>query len=92
MRLDLCWAGERTPSTLHNINHYWQQSDRAWIDLTTGKEANYAGASGHKALKHLLQNCLQQTQRPLPELQPGTQYYDASLLLLAHIAQQEGLQ
>ena len=80
------WAGKRNAKELGHIRQFWQTSQPAWINITTGEEASYPLSAGGLAIRQLLNGNFKNAS---PTLTPRQDYYAASLLILSQIAEAE---
>ena len=95
--LNLAWAGETDAPALVASNRFWNVTARssfpAWTDLNSGAPAPYAANAGVVAVATL--GAMSQGRLPAGADMPGqrlaTDYYSASLALLARIASQEAV-
>ncbi len=98
--LYLIWAGHADAEFIERYNKAWSdyplnQSPPSWIDPFTGKTAGYRGAKGFLAVRQLVsralgrnvRSSLRYAQAKMPALGDWDDYYSASLVLFANLAQ-----
>jgi endoglucanase len=91
------WAGECQAPALGAALNFWTHATPgrlpAWTDLRTGALAPYAGHAGVSAIATLSYNAKSgfSQKAAIPSVARATDYYGAALVMLARIAQQEGL-
>jgi endoglucanase len=88
--LYLIWGGEATPQRLAAELSFWGSfTDKpipAWVDVTDGSIAPFAGPTGFQAIVQLARLRHDPKAAPLPEIGDKDDYYSASLILLADLA------
>jgi endoglucanase len=91
--LYLIWAGEATPDRLASYLDFWNDYGSkpipAWTDVKDNSVAPYAGSTGFQAIIQLTRNFGGAAPAALPAIGDKDDYYSASLILLASIAQTE---
>jgi endoglucanase len=89
--LYLVWGREATTQRLAPVINYWNAfTDKpvpAWVDVTDGSFAPYPAPSGFHAVIDLVRARFNPKPPPLPLIQDSDDYYSASLILLAGLAQ-----
>jgi len=90
--LYLIWGRVATTDRLAADIKFWDGfADKpvpAWIDVTNGKVAPFAAPSGFQAVIELVRSRLHAKPPSLPQIGDSDDYYSASLILLAGLAQQ----
>jgi endoglucanase len=96
IRVPLWWIWQKLPvgPAMRSIERFWAASPRgavpAWVDLKTNEVATYVASPGVVAIMRLMRLSSGQADEVSPQTIANTaSYYDASLILLAHIAEQE---
>jgi endoglucanase len=89
--LYLLWAGLDNPQRLQPFRSYWGFFQNApflppWTDLLQDSVSSHDAPAGMRAIARLV---TMGGDSPLPDLEPGQDYYSASLLLLSKLAQRE---
>lgn len=84
------WAGLSVAPAASAANRFWSaypgDSFPAWVDLVSGETAPYAAASGLVAVSRLARATPAADSDILPSLSKASNYYDAALILLCHLA------
>ena len=93
--LHLVWAGESRANALTALAAYWNSPSGilqpAWVDLKSGKQANFGGHSGLKAIAAISNAAVANsgTTPDLPGQRPGQDFFPSALAMLARVAWQE---
>ncbi len=94
--LNLVWAGDFSASALQSIAHFWTHSRQGemrarMVDITSGLATTLPAQSGMTAIAALALEAVTFYDQGLDtyEVKQAASYYDASLMLLARIAEQE---
>jgi endo-1,4-beta-D-glucanase Y len=91
--LYMIWGGEATPERLASYLDFWNEFGPkpipAWTDLKDNSLAPYAVSTGFEAIIQLTRSIGQPNPPKLPTIGENDDYYSASLVLLAAIAQRE---
>jgi endoglucanase len=89
--LYLIWGSEATVSRLAAELRFWNDfTDKpipAWVDVTDGSLAPFPAPNGFQAVIQLARSWRAPKPPPLPEIGDKDDYYSASLILLAGLAQ-----
>jgi endoglucanase len=96
IRVPLWWTWQGLPlgPGIQSIDSFWSESSSqtvpAWVDLDTGAVAPYAATAGTQAIMRLVRLAFGGAQKTTAyEVADAKNYYDAALILLAGIAEQE---
>jgi endo-1,4-beta-D-glucanase Y len=96
IRVPLWWIWQKLPTypVISSIEEFWaaepSRNAPAWADLKTNETAPYPATPGMTAINRLLRLGGGSHNEPNgPSLADVSNYYDASLILLSHIAEQE---
>jgi endo-1,4-beta-D-glucanase Y len=88
--LYLVWGHEATRQRLAAEMRFWDGfGDKpvpAWVDVTNGAVAPFPAPSGFQAIIDLVRARLGGKAVPLPQIADADDYYSASLILLANMA------
>jgi endo-1,4-beta-D-glucanase Y len=91
--LYLIWGGWASPERLAPCLDFWNDFGTkpipAWANVEDNSLAPYAGSTGFRAIVELARGYGQPDPPPLPTIGDKDDYYSASLVLLAEIAQRE---
>lgn len=88
--LNMAWAGLADPALASSMADFWSShrpAAPAWVDLNTNETARYSVNVGQQAVALLIARASH--DQIFPDLSQATDYYAASLLLLAKLAWQE---
>jgi endoglucanase len=89
--LYLIWGRVATAERLTADMKFWDGfADKpipAWVDVTNGSVAPFAAPSGFQAIIQLVRSRLHAKDAALPQIGDNDDYYSASLILLAGLAQ-----
>jgi endo-1,4-beta-D-glucanase Y len=98
VRVPLWWAWQRLPAgaAIHSVEEFWTAAPSkvvpAWVDVKTNEMAPYPATLGMTAIMRLLRLAAGNPNEPNgPTVSDAVSYYDAALILLSHIAEQEML-
>jgi endo-1,4-beta-D-glucanase Y len=96
IRVPLWWSWQKLPvgSVIQSVQQFWSAfppaAVPAWVDLKTNEPAPYAATSGMTAVMRLTRMATGGAEQTMPvTVANATNYYDAALILLAHIAERE---
>ena len=93
MPLFLVWGGLHEAPAVGAAADFWREAQPgrlpAWVDLRNGTLAHYAGHSGVAAVAALARTAREGQAFEIPNQATATDYYSASLMLLARMARQE---
>lgn len=90
--LNLCWAGLHDQGAVAAARRFWLEQPHqvipAWVDLRTEHQAPFPASAGVAAIARLTQAATlgQGSLAAMPRVDGATDYYSASLTLLARIA------
>jgi len=88
----LAWAGETRHPALIGAHRFWTdprwRAPPAWVDLMTGRTADFAISSGVRAIASFVAARIANDGAPiaLPSINEAQDYYSASLTLLVRMA------
>jgi endo-1,4-beta-D-glucanase Y len=98
IRVPLWWVWQKLPpgSAIQAIEQFWRETPTnvvpAWVDLRTNEAASYQATPGIVAVSRLVRLAFGDQRSPdAPVIADTKSYYDASLVLLSHIAEREML-
>lgn len=92
----LVWAGLGAEEALRPFDRFWSahrgegEAPPAWVDLVSGEIATDRGVAGYEAVARLAARRELDTAFVDNAIARAPDYYSASLLLLAEVAQREG--
>jgi endo-1,4-beta-D-glucanase Y len=96
VRVPLWWVWQKLPASpvMSSITDFWTvippKNAPAWADLKTNETAPYPASPGMNAINRLLRLAGGSQNEPeQPTVGDVSNYYDASLILLSHIAEEE---
>jgi endo-1,4-beta-D-glucanase Y len=96
VRCPLWWCWQKLPvgPAVRSVDQFWSTSSPgsvpAWVDLQTDDVAPYPASVGIQAIIRLVRATVSQTDTMIyPSVADSDRYYDAALILLAHLAEQE---
>jgi endoglucanase len=96
IRVPLWWIWQRLPAgpAIRSVEEFWSAPPPnvapAWVDLKTNDVAPYGATLGTLAIMRLMRLAAGgPAELSGPVVSNSTNYYDASLILLSHIAEQE---
>jgi endoglucanase len=90
--LNLCWAGLPGQGAAVAARRFWLEQPHqvipAWVDLRTGHQAPFPASTGVTAIARLTEAAAlgHGSLAAMPRVEDATDYYSASLTLLARIA------
>jgi endo-1,4-beta-D-glucanase Y len=98
VRVPLWWIWQKLPAgpAIRSLGQFWSAPPLnvvpAWVDLKTNDVAPYAATPGIIALLRLVRLAAGEPTEPRgPTISDSVDYYNASLILLSQIAEQEAL-
>ena len=98
VRVPLWWIWQKLPAgpAMQSLGEFWSTSPLnvvpAWVDLKTNDVAPYAATPGIIAVMRLMRLAAGEHTEPSgPTISGSVDYYNASLILLSQIAEQEAL-
>jgi endo-1,4-beta-D-glucanase Y len=96
IRVPLWWSWQKLPvgAVIQSVQQFWSAfppgAVPAWVDLKTNELAPYAATSGITAVMRLTRMATGGAEQTMPQtVANATNYYDAALVLLSHIAEQD---
>ncbi len=96
VRVPLWWTWQKLPAApvIQAVGHFWSATPAAtapaWADLRTNDVAPYPVTPGMLAVIRLMQIAANNTSEiPTPNVELAKTYYDAALIMLTHIAEQD---
>lgn len=96
IRIPLWWSWQKLPvgAAMQSVQHFWSAfppgAAPAWVDLQTNGLAPYAAPAGMAAIMRLAQMVDGRVEHTVPPtVASASNYYDAALILLTHIAERE---
>ena len=98
IRVPLWWVWQKLPPgpAIQAIDAFWRETPSnvipAWVDLRTNEAAPYQATPGVVAISRLVRlACSGQASTDAIVVSDSKSYYDASLVLLSHLAEREML-
>jgi len=95
VRVPLWWVWQNLPAgpALRSIEQFWSATPTAatpaWVDVKTNEVASYSVSPGMIAIIRLVRLASgDASDIPPPRVEMAPNYYDAALIMLAHIAEQ----
>jgi endo-1,4-beta-D-glucanase Y len=95
IRVPLWWSWQNLPfgPAMRSIERFWSAfppgSVPAWVDLKTDEVAPYPATAGLNAIIRLTQLAAGGSELQIAPTSSGSNYYDAALVLLSQLADQE---
>jgi endoglucanase len=86
----LVWSRRLTSELYQAFHGFWLSRAGldvpAWTDLTSGEIASYPASAGFQAVMRLVEATASRATPDLPLILERTNYYDAALIVLSHLA------